>query len=281
MRKKIIAVGIIIIVITCVAVAFGLRVRSLSSVLKSSTDTIGNLKTQIDSLLAENEGYKEELKKSQEVSEARGARVASLEQDGQELRKELLTLKKENSALKKELVPIRKLRRELIIKERQLKVAQRASEDQSAKVTNLEQNKQELRERLSGLEKEKAALEKISRAQGIKVAGLEKELSQLQKKFTEKEAWHNTVIERTKKTLEDELDKERQEINADLAAARHYIKLVEEERDEYSEKITKLKKDLEDTSAKLAKANEKNKILQKEISELHYNLGVMLKHTPF
>ena len=85
-----------------------------------------------------------------------------------------------------------------------------------------------------------------------------------------------TVTERVEEKLNTKFEREKAKLEKSLASAKDYIKLVEEERDEYLTKTVELKKDLNKTLSELSRANKKNKRLKAEIADMHYNLGVIL-----
>ena len=242
MKGKLKVVVIIIIAaVTASGIGLALKIKNLSSNLKTSTNITSNLSAQIEKSQRENEGYRKKLEEAQILTESQAVKILSLGKDRQELTARIYNLENKASELEKELAPIKVVRKQLSEKERELKQARQASEAFSSKIPKLERDNLQLH---SNLEKTKNQLD--------------------------------TIVERTEKRLSERSVKEIQKAEADLTTAKNYNKLVEKERDDYLTKSAQLKENLNKALNELSEANKKNKRLQDEVADMHYNLGVIL-----
>ena len=211
MKDKLkVGVIIIIVAVTAAGIGLALKIKDLSSNLKSSTNIISDLKLEIEKLGQENGGLRKKIEE-----------------------------------------------------------AGKSAESQALKISGLGKDRQELTARISSLQRE---LE----GKTNKVSELEKDNLQLQNNLEKTKNQLDTVSGRTEKKLGERFDRERQKLEADLASAKNYVKLVEKERDDYLTKSVELKENLNKTLKEFSEANKKNKTLQAEVADMHYNLGVIL-----
>jgi len=249
MKDKLkVGVIIIIVAVTAAGIGLALKIKDLSSNLKSSTNIISDLKLEIEKLGQENGGLRKKIEEAGKSAESQALKISGLGKDRQELTARISSLQRELegktnkvSELEKELAPIR-----------------------------------EVRKQSRGLDKELRKAREVSQGLSRKVSKLEKDNLQLQNNLEKTKNQLDTVSGRTEKKLGERFDRERQKLEADLASAKNYVKLVEKERDDYLTKSVELKENLNKTLKEFSEANKKNKTLQAEVADMHYNLGVIL-----
>ena len=246
-KSKIVLI-IIVAIVMAGGIGLALKIKDLSSNLKSSTNIISDLKLEIEKLGQENGGLRKKIEEAGKSAESQALKISGLGKDRQELTARISSLQRELegktnkvSELEKELAPIR-----------------------------------EVRKQSRGLDKELRKAREVSQGLSRKVSKLEKDNLQLQNNLEKTKNQLDTVSGRTEKKLGERFDRERQKLEADLASAKNYVKLVEKERDDYLTKSVELKENLNKTLKEFSEANKKNKTLQAEVADMHYNLGVIL-----
>ena len=86
MKGKLKVVVIIIIAaVTASGIGLALKIKNLSSNLKTSTNITSNLSAQIEKSQRENEGYRKKLEEAQILTESQAVKILSLGKDRQEL----------------------------------------------------------------------------------------------------------------------------------------------------------------------------------------------------
>lgn len=100
-NKSKVVLMVIVAIVMVGGLGLALKMKNLSSNLKSSTTITSSLKMQIDKLQEENEGHKEKLKEVKEVSKYQGVNVSKLEKEKENLKVRVLDLQKEKAELEK------------------------------------------------------------------------------------------------------------------------------------------------------------------------------------
>lgn len=246
MEKKLAVLGVIII--AAAGLVFGAKLYRTDTNLKTTVSLTKDLKGKVDSLSKENEEYKLKVLDLQSQSsdldiekQNLKGRLTEAQNDLSAARDELKAGRETIARLEKELVPVRELKKKLSEKEKAVKQAESEARISAARV--------------SKMEKDLLAADK----------NLEKAQEQL-----------NTVISKTEQKIRASQKKDADKSQADLAATKNYIKVVEKERDDNLVRIAELKQNLNDTLSRLNSVTTENGGLRQEVADMHYNLGVIL-----